>query len=182
MFQIWWVQSVTNGSTSKPKRVTEQFNSWYCKHRTWSPLCDWTADKQKITTYRNLHRLQSGCLLSLHVKVCFRCSSLHRSENQPTRQMQIRTERIQAVQTKDRETNRRRLGRTKIPLALGCAVKAHSHHSDCGEINSFLHHIQMNFFQGGQHFYIWKKNSLLNLGWWMMNNSSVSFYLYLWIV
>lgn len=53
--------------------------------------------------------------------------------------------RIQPQQTKGGETNRRQLGQTKIPLALGCARRAHSHHSDCREINSFLHYIQMNF-------------------------------------
>lgn len=48
-------------------------------------------------------------------------------------------------------------------------------HSDCREINSFFHHIQMIFFQGG-HVFCWKiqhlticRKGLLNLE-WMMNN------------
>lgn len=60
----------------------------------------------------------------------------------PARQMQIKPERMRCEQTNDRETNRRQRGQTKIPLALICT---HFHHSDCREINSFLHHIWMNF-------------------------------------
>ena len=75
-------------------------------------------------------------------------------------QMQIKTEGMQSEQIKD-------TGQTRQKSHLHSAVLA-EHTIDFREINSFLHHKQMNFSCLNlccwkiQHFY-WKKNGLLNL-------------------
>lgn len=71
-------------------------------------------------------------------------------------------QRVQPGQTKDKQMT----GQTKIPLVLGCAGWAHSHRTDCREINSFLHHKQMNYSGVDLccwKILCWKKNGVLEL-------------------
>lgn len=136
------VQSVTNEPdsrtmTSLQKLNVTEFVSAGLEH-LWRRGCglsdktlfwNFTADRQKIITYRNSQALWLLGSVLIHVKVCLSCSSLPRSEKPPVGRMQIKTEGMQTAQTKGRETNRQQPGQTKIPLALGCAAWAHSIHT-----------------------------------------------------